>query len=149
MRSLRSARPGQARLGMTLPDMELEYITGTQSRSPAQTGARRRCMRGRIGQGLSHRKVDARLPGKGYSNSHGARPIYLIITVIKWIRTSRFSIINSLSLGRWGQRLCVSHTHFTKGAARQSERDRYRGTSLIRNTPPVGPYSSPMPRDRW
>ena len=25
----------------------------------------------------------------------------------------------------------------------------YRGTSLIRNTPPVGPYSSPMPRDLW
>jgi len=23
----------------------------------------------------------------------------------------------------------------------------YRGTSLIRNSPPVGPYSSPMPRD--
>ena len=22
-------------------------------------------------------------------------------------------------------------------------------TSLIRNTPPVGPYSSPMPRDLW
>jgi len=25
----------------------------------------------------------------------------------------------------------------------------YRGTSLIRNTPPIGPYSSPMPRDLW
>jgi len=25
----------------------------------------------------------------------------------------------------------------------------YRGTSLIRNTPPVGPYSSPMSRDLW
>jgi len=25
----------------------------------------------------------------------------------------------------------------------------YRGTSLIRNTPPVGPYSSPMPRNLW
>jgi len=25
----------------------------------------------------------------------------------------------------------------------------YRGTSLIRNTPPVGPCSSPMPRDLW
>jgi len=24
-----------------------------------------------------------------------------------------------------------------------------RGTSLIRNTPPVGPFSSPMPRDLW
>ena len=44
------------------------------------------------------RKVDARLPGKGNSNSHGARPVRLIITVIKWIRTSRLSIKNSLSL---------------------------------------------------
>ena len=25
----------------------------------------------------------------------------------------------------------------------------YRGTSLIRNSPPVGIYSSPMPRDLW
>ena len=25
----------------------------------------------------------------------------------------------------------------------------YRDTSLIRNTPPVGPYSSPMPRELW
>jgi len=43
------------------------------------------------------RKVDIRLPGKGNSNSHGARPVHLIISMIKWIRTSRFSIKNSLS----------------------------------------------------
>jgi len=43
------------------------------------------------------RKVDVRLPGKGNSNSHGARPVYLIITMMKWIRTSRLSILNSLS----------------------------------------------------
>ena len=42
--------------------------------------------------------VDVRLPGKGNSNSHGARPVHLIITTIKWIRTSRLSIKNSLSL---------------------------------------------------
>ena len=46
----------------------------------------------------SCRKVDVRLPGKGNSNSHGARPIHLIITMIKWIRSSRLSIKNSLSL---------------------------------------------------
>ena len=34
-------------------------------------------------------KVDIRLPGKGNSNSHGARGVHLIITMIKWIRTSR------------------------------------------------------------
>ena len=38
-------------------------------------------------------KVDVRLPGKG----HGARPVHRIITMIKWIRTSRLSIKNSLS----------------------------------------------------
>jgi len=42
------------------------------------------------------RKVDIRLPGKGDSNSHGARPVHLIIAMIKWIRTSRLSIKNSL-----------------------------------------------------
>ena len=35
--------------------------------------------------------------GKGNSNSHGARPVHLIITMIQWIRTSRLSIKNSLS----------------------------------------------------
>ena len=43
------------------------------------------------------RKVDVRLPGKGNSNSHGARPVHLLIPMIKWIRTSRLSIMNSLS----------------------------------------------------
>ena len=51
---------------------------------------------------ISFRNVDIRLPGKGNSNSHGARPVYLIITMIKWIRTSRLSIKNSLShLASW------------------------------------------------
>ena len=40
------------------------------------------------------RKVDVRLPEKGYSNSHGARPVHPIITMIKWIRTNRLSIEN-------------------------------------------------------
>ena len=30
--------------------------------------------------------VDVRLPGKGDSSSHGARPVHLIIMMIKWIR---------------------------------------------------------------
>jgi len=46
------------------------------------------------------RKGDIRLPGKGSSNYHGARPFHLIITMIKWIRTSRLSIHDSLSLRR-------------------------------------------------
>ena len=46
------------------------------------------------------RKVDVRLPGKGNSNSHGARPVHLIMMMMKWIQTSRLSIKNSLSLFR-------------------------------------------------
>ena len=33
--------------------------------------------------------------GKGNSNSHGARPVHLIIPMIKWIRTIRLSRKNS------------------------------------------------------
>jgi hypothetical protein len=45
-----------------------------------------------------HRKVDGRLPEKGSSNFHGARPVHLIITMKEWIRTSSLSTKNSLSL---------------------------------------------------
>jgi len=29
---------------------------------------------------------------------------------------------------------------------KETERDTYRGTSLMRNRPPLGPYRRPMPR---
>ena len=46
-----------------------------------------------------------RLPGKEKSNFHGARPVHLIITMTKWIHTSRLSIKTSLFvLGRVGGR---------------------------------------------
>jgi len=45
----------------------------------------------------SFRKVYVRLPGKVNSKFHGARPVHLIIPTMKWIRTSRLSIKNSLS----------------------------------------------------
>ena len=38
------------------------------------------------------RSVDIGLPGKGNPKSHGARPVHLIIWMIRWIRTSRLSI---------------------------------------------------------
>ena len=50
----------------------------------------------RYGVFSGSRMVDVRLPGKGNLNSHGARPVHLIITMIKWIRTSRLSIKKSL-----------------------------------------------------
>jgi len=37
------------------------------------------------------------LKAQGSPNSHGARPVHLIITMTLWIRTSRLSIKNSLS----------------------------------------------------
>jgi hypothetical protein len=42
--------------------------------------------------------MDVRLPGNGNSNSHGARPVHSIISMIKWIWTSRLSIKNSFTL---------------------------------------------------
>jgi len=39
------------------------------------------------------RKVDARLSGKGNSNSHRARPVHPIITMMKRIGSSRFEHI--------------------------------------------------------
>ena len=51
------------------------------------------------------RKVDTRLPGKRNLNSHGARPVHLIIAMIKWIQTSRLPIKNSLCPCR-GVRAC-------------------------------------------
>jgi len=40
---------------------------------------------------------DERLPGKGNSHTHGARPVHVIIKMIRWIRTSRLSTKNYLS----------------------------------------------------
>ena len=45
------------------------------------------------------RKVDVRLPEKGNSMSHGAKPVHQIISMMKWIQTSRLSIHKSLSQG--------------------------------------------------
>ena len=52
------------------------------------------------------RKVDIRLPGKRNPNSHSARPVHQIISMMKWIRTSGLAVKNSLSsflgFGVWG-----------------------------------------------
>ena len=57
----------------------------------------------------SARKVDARLPAKGNSKSHGARPVHQIFFIIVWIRTSRLSIKKSLSTStRQVFAMCVS-----------------------------------------
>ena len=52
---------------------------------------------------------DPRCKGRGF-NSHGARPVYLIITMIKRIRTRRLSIKTSLSLEVGLQHGGLGHT---------------------------------------
>jgi len=106
----------------------------------------------RPARGGSHvdRKVDVRLPGKGDSNPHGARPVHLIITMIKWSRTSRLSIKNSLSLSlsaRGGSHVGTPGEDTGSGWA--SVQRKCRGTSLIRNSTPIGPYSKTRPRALW
>ena len=46
---------------------------------------------------LGGKKVEVRLSEKEFSNSHGARPVHQIITMMKLTRTSRLSIKNALS----------------------------------------------------
>ena len=57
---------------------------------------RRRVVRLLARDGVT-RKVNMRLPGKGNSHTHGARPVHQIISTMKWIRTGKLSIQNSLS----------------------------------------------------
>ena len=84
------------------------------------------------------RKVDVRLPGNENSDYHGARPVHLSIKMMKRTRTSRLSIQKSLSVG-----------YYRVAPARVAEFGVYRGTSLIRNRQPVGPYSRTMPTLLW
>jgi len=76
-------------------------------RPPRTTGSRpcrgrpTRCLRSRArGTWPSSRRPTTRTSarGKGNSNSHGARPVHLITTMIKWFRTSRLSTKNYLCL---------------------------------------------------
>ena len=69
-----------------------------------------------------NRKADIRLPRNGISNSHGARPVHQIVSMIKWIRTSGLSIKHSLSLptmssvSRHGIKACQPLTRSTDNA---------------------------------
>ena len=51
----------------------------------------------RFSRNPDHELRNTKLPGKGDLNSHGARPVHQIISLIKWTRTSRLSIKKSLS----------------------------------------------------
>jgi len=103
-----------------------------------------------------------------HSNSHGARPVHLITTMIKWTGTIRLSIKNSLSNtcrypcnqsthqspvpSEIGPKLII--TRETRQKSRTSPGNPSekgtggccRGTSLIRNSAPLRPYSRNMSR---
>jgi hypothetical protein len=63
------------------------------------------------------------LPGKGNSNSLGARSAHLIITMKKWSRTSKLSIKKSLSL------IVLAWVNVASGF------EAYGGTSPVRKCP--------------
>ena len=81
----------------------------------------------RVSQG-STRKVDVRLPGKVNSNSQGARPVHLIITMIKLIRASKLSIQNSLS--SQGTRPLANHLPPGRGDSPGGELSTFRVCQL-------------------
>ena len=72
------------------------------------------------------RKGDISLPGQRNANSHGARPVHQIISMITWIRTSKLSIKISFSAGdhpvvgaaRLGRR--IFHGHVLPGPRNSS-----------------------------
>ena len=93
---------------------------------------------GEVGEGP--RKVDIRLPEKGNSNSHGARPVYQIISMIEWIRTSRLSMKNTLSgLGSCGRRAardrCMFCTPYAPTPPHPTHLSLCRFVSLCRSLP--------------
>ena len=70
-----------------------------------------------------------RQPGKGNSNSHGARPVHLIITMIKSIR-SKLSITKSLSLPEAEGSEIVGHSIFREGFRGGVSGFRVQGSGL-------------------
>ena len=56
----------------------------------------------------------------------------------------RLGVIPSFAKSRFGLNLAVD-----RSSRYEVEVLLYRGTSLVRNIPPVGPYRSPMPMDIW
>ena len=98
------------------------------------------------------RKVDIRLPGKGNSNYHGARPVHRIISMVKWIRTSRLSIKNSLSLSvgvnlvQAGDRLPLET--YSRPKPRAHGLPRGSGVSDEQGSP-VGCRGEPCPGPPW
>ena len=94
--------PGSSRTDETFSkQMTNNELSGTQAAQPRPRPIQ--TLPGSVDRhgGYLAGKVDERLPEKGKSDSHGARPVHIIITMIKWIRTNRLSVKNSLSQTAW------------------------------------------------
>ena len=100
------------RLSSTSPGSRTSCLVkgrGFRGQAPANVCERARAGAGRFRvwrpgfRGLGF--IEGSGEGKGNSNCHGARPVHLIITMIKWIRPSRLSLKNSLWWGGEGRRL--------------------------------------------
>ena len=73
------------------------------------------------------------LPAKGNSNSHSARPVHLIVTMMQWIRTSRLSMKDSL---------CLEHAQACpKPAICAYHQPKFQGFLAHKKQRPPGPRS--------
>jgi len=69
-------------------------------------------------------------------------------------RETRYSVGPYALFGVWGSDARPRHFHFPKRVLAPCSSGlfpeaAYRGTSLIRKRPSLGPYCSPMPRALW
>ena len=89
-----------------------------------------------------HRKVDIRLPGRGNSNPHGARPVHQIISMIKWMRTSRLSINHSLSRAGYESPMAWSAGNSGWRVRQETDDARDQSDAVVLELVPVPPLSS-------
>ena len=66
---------------------------------------------------------------------------WIIIVIVKQYLVQRSN--------EWTYRVFIINTRRHSISAPRVRAGDYRDTSRIRDTPPVGPYDSPMPRDLW
>jgi len=77
----------------------------------------------------------------GVADSHGVRPVHLIIKMIKWIRTSKLSIKNSLSAGV-GDLFATGHGEYGK-LGQGHDLDLYTFRRVSASAASLGFLSSP------
>ena len=94
--------------------------------------------------------VDARPGIKRNLNSHGARPVHLIIAMIKWIRTSRLSLKNSFSQSARRKRerkksTSAQHRASARFPSLSSPATSLAAATICKTAPPQPCTSTPTP----